>query len=217
MTKRSLSCLFNFIDTVNLVTSYDSLPVHERISEVFQYYTREGKACPLPGQTAYTSIILPRSSYLKFVDPDGKMTCEELKIATEKDIDMFCAMMDCPSAFETAYPDVPYDEYLRLHDSFVLCEPIPKRWGRWGVWKCGCDDAFAGALCGHGMLLSMVFDKTITFPQSTLPGRFLNGTERAGVQVHGSQSKRMTRKIQRHVSIGVQLPWRRTKPLSCQR
>ena len=53
---------------------------------------------------------------------------------------------------------------LRLHDSFVLCEPIPKRWGRVEVWMCGCDDAFADALCGHGLLLSMVFDKTITFP-----------------------------------------------------
>ena len=50
-----------FIDTLNLVTPDDSLLVHERISEVFQYYTREGMACPLQGQTAYTSIILPRS------------------------------------------------------------------------------------------------------------------------------------------------------------
>ena len=77
-----------FIDILNLVTPDDSLSVHQRISEVFQYYTREGKACPLPGRTAYTSIILPHSSYLKFVDPDGKMTCEDLKTATEKEIYM---------------------------------------------------------------------------------------------------------------------------------
>jgi hypothetical protein len=153
-----------FVDTLNLVTPDDSLPVHERVTELHQYYSREGKACPLPGRNAYTSIILPRSSYLKSIDPDGKMSYDDLMKATKKDIDMFNAMMESPAGFESAYPAVPYDELLRLHESFVLCEPIPKRWGRWGVWKCGCDDCFADGLCGHGMLLSMVFDKTITFP-----------------------------------------------------
>jgi hypothetical protein len=92
------------------------------------------------------------------------MSYDELMTAAKKDIDMLNAMMESPAGFESAYPAVPYDEFLRLYESFVLCEPIPKRWGCWGMGKCGCDVCFADGLCRHGMRLSMVFDKTITFP-----------------------------------------------------
>ena len=128
-------------------------------------------------------------------------------------------MMGCPSGFGTAYPDVPYDEMLRLHDSGLLCEPIPKRLGRWGVWKCGCNDAFADGLCGHGLLLSMVFDTTITFPPQystrEIAKRNLNSkSKRPSAWCPEQEDDEDDPAARQHC---VQLPWRHTKCLSCRR
>ena len=53
---------------------------------------------------------------------------------------------------------------LRLHESFVLCEPNCQGWGIYGLWKCGCYGCFRDGLCEHGLLLALLFDKTIKFP-----------------------------------------------------
>ena len=54
-----------------------------------------------------------------------------------------------------------------------------QRWGRWGLWKCGCDGCFADGLCGHSLLLALLFDKTLKFPPEystkKLPGHKSTG------------------------------------------
>ena len=82
------------------------------------------------------------------------MSLEHLMEATREDLELFSEMMDYTAGFETMHPDVHWDKMLRLHDSFVVCEPNQQRWGRWGLWKCGCDGCFADGLCGHSLLLS---------------------------------------------------------------
>ena len=113
---------------------------------------------------SFNFIIFPRALYLKLLDPDGTMNLDQLSDATREDIDLFAEMMDNPAAFGATHPDVPWDEMVCLHDSFVLGEPNQQRWGRWGLWKCGCDGCFADGLCGHSLLLALLFDKTLKFP-----------------------------------------------------
>ena len=71
--------------------------------------------------------------------------------------------MDNPAAFEANHPEVPWDEMVRLQYSFILCQRNPLRWGRWGLRKCGCDGCFAEGLCGHSLLLALLFDKSLKF------------------------------------------------------
>ena len=77
----------------------------------------------MPGRNSFNSIIFPRASYLKLIDPDGTMALQELMDASRDDILLFAKMMDNPAEFETTHPDVHWDKMVRLHDSFVLCEP----------------------------------------------------------------------------------------------
>ena len=169
----------SMVDMLNLAAPDLSLNLHERISLMYDYTASEGTACPLPGRNAFNSIIFPRASYLKHLDPDGTMGLQELLDASRDDILLFAEMMDNPAEFETAHADVPWDKMVRLHESFVLCEPNQQRWGRWGLWKCGCDGCFADGLCGHSLLLALLFDKTLKFPPEystkKLPGRKSTG------------------------------------------
>jgi hypothetical protein len=60
------------------------------------------------------------------------MDCEQLITATKNTIDLYHAIMENPSDFESARVAMIYDEVLRLHDSFVLCEPQPSEVGALG-------------------------------------------------------------------------------------
>ncbi len=73
--------------------------------------------------------------------------------------------MDNPAKFNMENPNMMWDEMLKLHYCFVMCEPNGQRWGQWGMWKCSCDEGFKDAICGHSTLLTLLFDKTLSFPQ----------------------------------------------------
>ncbi len=66
------------IEDMNTVCPDESLPLHERIASVYDYYKAEGKACPLPGRTTYNFVVFPRAWYLKEIDPEGTMTKDHL-------------------------------------------------------------------------------------------------------------------------------------------
>ena len=125
--------------------------------------------------------------------------------ATRSDLQLYAEMMDNPAEFETTHPDVHWDKMVRLHDSFVLCEPNQQRWGRWGLWKCGCDGCFADGLCGHSLLLALLFDKTLKFPPEfstkKLPGSKSTGRRPNAWCPEGEEDGE---EIQVRNSIGVQ-------------
>jgi hypothetical protein len=136
----------------------------------YNHYKAEGKAQSLDGLRRNTSnfVVFPRSSYLKEIDPEGTMTKDQVQALTHDDIVLFAELMDNPDQFDMNHPNMTWDEILRLHGHFqvVLCQPNRQRWGRWGLWNCGCDEDFKDAICGpeHSTLLALLFDKTLMFP-----------------------------------------------------
>eukprot|EP00291_Cryptomonas_curvata_P026417 CAMPEP_0172154284 /NCGR_PEP_ID=MMETSP1050-20130122/1944_1 /TAXON_ID=233186 /ORGANISM="Cryptomonas curvata, Strain CCAP979/52" /LENGTH=243 /DNA_ID=CAMNT_0012822973 /DNA_START=34 /DNA_END=765 /DNA_ORIENTATION=+ len=56
------------------------------------------------------------------------------------------------------------DEIIDLYESFYLLEPIEEKWGRWGTWKCMCENFMSGALCSHSLLMALLYDMTLKFP-----------------------------------------------------
>ena len=98
-----------FNDTVALIREVspdDSLPLHERITAMYDHCTTVGTACPLPGRNSFSFIIFPRSAYLKAIDPAGTMTLDELIEATEEDSQLYAALMENPAHFELDHPDM---------------------------------------------------------------------------------------------------------------
>jgi hypothetical protein len=73
-------------------------------------------------------------------------------------------MMANPIQFESDHPEMPIDEVIDLYESFYLLENVEEKWGRWGSWKCMCEDFMSAALCRHSLLLAMLYDATLKFP-----------------------------------------------------
>ncbi len=51
------------------------------------------------------------------------MTLDELSEATRVDIILFAELMDNPAKFDFDRQETTWDQLLRLHESFVLCQP----------------------------------------------------------------------------------------------
>ncbi len=124
------------IEDMNTVCPNESLPLHERIASVCNYYKAESKACPLPGRTTINFVVFPRAWYMKEIDPEGTMTTDQIQALTHDDIIFFAQLMDNPAKFDMDNPNMTWDEMLKLHYCFVMCEPNGQRWGRWVMWKC---------------------------------------------------------------------------------
>ncbi len=56
------------------------------------------------------------------------------------------------------------EEMLELYESFYMVEPIEEKWGLYGSFKCMFENFMSAAICGHSLLLAMLYDKTLTFP-----------------------------------------------------
>jgi hypothetical protein len=81
------------------------------------------------------------------------LTKDQLQALTHDDIILFAELMDSdiPAEFDMNHRDhnMTWDDILRLHKRFVLCQPNGQRWGQWGWFKCGCDEGFKDARCRH--------------------------------------------------------------------
>ncbi len=55
--------------------------------------------------------------------------------------------MDNPAKLDMDHLNMTWDEMLKLHYSYVLCESNGQLWGLWGMWKCSCDEGFKDAIC----------------------------------------------------------------------
>ncbi len=78
------------------------------------------------------------------------MTKDQIQALTHYDILSFAEaaeLMDNLAKFDMDHPNMTWDEMLQLHYRFVLCKPNGQRWGRWGMWKCSCDEGFKDAIC----------------------------------------------------------------------
>jgi hypothetical protein len=96
------------------------------------------------------------------------------------------------------HPNMTWDEILRLHNRSVLCYPNGQRLGRWDFWKFGCDEGFKDAICRHSMLLALLFNQTLTFPQRR---SYQLIKEPVGGPVLGVRSRTMTQRIRQLGSI----------------
>jgi hypothetical protein len=79
----------------------------------------------------------------------------------------FNCMMDNPSQYEDADPDVTVtlEDIVQLHwhESFYLLEPLEERWGWWDgtgwvMFKCTCPDFFGCGCCAHSTLMALMYD-----------------------------------------------------------
>ena len=114
-------------------------PVHEKVSMA----NRLG-GLALPPRSDLSSITLPSAKLLDGFDPDRRMSADELREAIRDLRYEFEDMVQHPIQYEGNSADKPLEEILDLYESFYILEPIEIRWGRWGTFKCCCED-FMGA------------------------------------------------------------------------
>jgi hypothetical protein len=55
------------------------------------------------------------------------------------DVAKFDDMLANPAIFSGNSPDWDAEDYIGLHESFYLLEPMEERWGKWASWKCMCE------------------------------------------------------------------------------
>ena len=99
-------------------------------------------------------------SLLNQIDSEGKMSaaeCLELRVIRD-DVTRFDAMLANPAMFEANSPDMDAEDYIALHESFDLLEPMEERWGKWVSWKCMCESFFSNVICGlgHSTLMALL-------------------------------------------------------------
>jgi hypothetical protein len=118
-----------------------------------------------PPRSNISYIIMPSLSLLKKVDADMQMTAVDCLDAIHEDMSRFDAMLSNPAGFAAHSPrDFDAEDYIGLHESFYLLEPLEERWGKWVSWKCMCESFFSNAICGHSALMSLLYDSTLEFP-----------------------------------------------------
>ena len=134
-------------------------PVHEKISMLHE----EG-GITLPPRTTLTSIVMPSTRLLDSLDKSRSMSLDDLREVIRPKRHLFEDMLANPIQFETDHPDMTIEEMVDLYESFYMVEPIEEKWGRYGSFKCMCENFMSAAICGHSLLLAMLYDKTLTFP-----------------------------------------------------
>ena len=117
-----------------------------------------------PSRRNISYIIMPSKSLLDQIDPERTMTAAECRAALDEDLVKFDSMLKCPVVFEALVPDWDAEDYIRLHESFYIMEPLDERWGKWVSWKCMCEGFFANGICGHSTLMALLYDSTLEFP-----------------------------------------------------
>ncbi len=87
-------------------------------------------------------------SLLNQIDSEGKMTAAECLEAIHDDVARFNAMLQVanPAMFAANSPDMDAEDYIALHESFYLLEPMEERWGKWVSWKCMCESFFSNGI-----------------------------------------------------------------------
>ena len=80
------------------------------------------------------------------------------------DVMRFDAMLSNPAMFEANTPNFHAEDYIELHESFYLLEPLEERWGKWVGWKCMCEGFFGNGICGHSTLMALLYDSALEFP-----------------------------------------------------
>jgi hypothetical protein len=73
-------------------------------------------------------VIIPSKSLLDKIDPDRKMTVAELRAAFDVDLTKFESTLKNPVVFEALVPEMDSEDYIELHESFYLMEPLDERW-----------------------------------------------------------------------------------------
>ena len=137
-------------------------PAHVQIRALFKN-KHNAKA---PPRTNISYIIMPSMQLLKQIDsdPSRKMTAAECLEAIHDDLARFDDMLSNPVLFEANAPGMDAEDYIALHESFYLIEPMEERWGRWVSWKCMCEGFMGNGICGHSTLMALLYDSTLQFP-----------------------------------------------------
>ncbi len=75
----------------------------------------------------------------------------------------FNDMLANPAMFSANSPDWDAEDYIGLHESFYLLEPMEEKWGKWVSWKCMCESFFSNGICGHSLLMALLYDSSLEF------------------------------------------------------
>jgi hypothetical protein len=135
------------------------IPVHSKIRLI-----HDVGGLSLPARTLLTSVILPSTKFLDRIDPERRLTIEELREAIREQRAEFEEMVQHPASYECENADKQFDDIIRTYESFYMLEPIEEKWGRYGIFKCSCSDFMGAACCAHSILMAMLYDDTLEFP-----------------------------------------------------
>jgi hypothetical protein len=117
-----------------------------------------------PPRRNISYVIMPSSSLLNKIDPARTMTPAQCLAAIDVYLARFDAMLSNPVVFSAVAPHMDAEDYIELHESFYLVEPMEERWGKWVSWKCMCEGFFANGICGHSQLMALLYDSSLEFP-----------------------------------------------------
>ena len=59
----------------------------------------------------------------------------------QEDVTKFNDMLENPAMFSEINPYWDAEDYIGLHESFYLLEPMEEKWGKWVSWKCMCESS----------------------------------------------------------------------------
>ena len=126
-------------------------------------FNKKHKAKP-PPRTNISHVIMPATSLLDRIDVERKMTAVECLELIQEDVTKFNDMLDNPAMFSEINPYWDAEDYIGLHESFYLLEPMEEKWGKWVSWKCMCESFFSNGICGHSLLMTLLYDSSLEFP-----------------------------------------------------
>ena len=133
-------------------------------AQITAFYQKKPTAKP-PPRRSITHVIMPSTSLLNRIDPERTMTAAQSLAAMDEDLARFDGMLANPVVFDAVRPDLDAEDYIALHESFYLLEPLGERWGKWVTWKCMCETFFGNGVCGHSTLMALLYDSSLEFPK----------------------------------------------------
>ncbi len=104
-------------------------------------------------------------------DPARKMTAAECLEAIHDNVARFDAVLSNPAVFEANSPHMDAEDYIALHESFYLLEPMEERWGKWVGWRCMCESFFGNGIHSHHDLArpTLTSCTAVVWPSSSSP------------------------------------------------
>ena len=143
------------------------MPLHLKLEERHSQMARATELCVLTEDKememiSKSKIIFPRQSYLFKLDPNNRLSVQELRDLIAPDRDEYLRLI---LESDTLHDEAHITDILDLAEKFHLVLWKGKGWSV-DPSGCSCTTCYKHVHCCHGRLLSMALDDKIKVPKS---------------------------------------------------